>query len=268
MNTSYIIATYAGKNHVNNGDMSEFVLQLQMEHLVNWMRNKSDNGIRCYITEIIIVCPPLDRKDAFENYYLPERWADQIDIPIRYIHYMGDNIHHSYDQWIQGWISADDRSDYYILIEDDYCIDSENLDLEYDLIQYYRFKFPDNIGYLATFTDDKYHGFHASISNGLVSKETVKRIKNPLKQFYNIHVNRWPQVNFSHLFFQNNIPISDFRDKYSILFWNSHEQRLETYSTLGYYHVFKPIQFNMDYPIENEGENGERNDNDVNFIWI
>ena len=143
-------------------------------------------------------------------------------------------------------MAASSSSNYFILSEDDYYLDPNNILLDTDVIEYYNEVFSNNIGYLATMVDSKYHGYHAAISNGIVSRTTINHIgENALEKFYYIKINRYPQVNFSHLFLQNNVPIKDFRDRYRVLFWNSWEEHIEDYSVkdVSEHHIFIPVQF-------------------------
>jgi hypothetical protein len=251
MNISYIIATYSGKDHTNNKELAENVLNIQIEQFLQLIRNKIVTKVHNYIHEIVIVCPPVETNNQFPNYYREQKWKTLLNyygIDLKMVEYVGDNKHHSYDQWIQGWMSASKDSDYFILCEDDYYLDPKNLLLDVDIIYYYNSIFSDDIGYLATMVDDKYHGYHAAVSNGIVSRKTIQKLgEDALQKFYNIRESQYPQVNFSRLFLNNGIPIKDYRNKYKILFWNSYEEYLEDYSlriegTVDY-HVFIPVQY-------------------------
>lgn len=243
MSISYIIATYSGKDHINNKELSPHVLQIQLKQLEQFIKHKK----KTLIKEIIVMCPQVPEENQFKNYYLQDHWLtifSNLDITLQFIIYTGNNKYHSYDQWIQGCNKA--TGDYFLLIEDDYCLDYTNNTLDIDLITCYHEQFENNIGYLASWApiDDPYHGYHAAISNGLISKETFNTIKNPLCQFYGIKKSIYPQVNFSHLFLINNIEIKDFRDTFKVLFWNSWENRIEDYSlNKDYKHVFIPVQY-------------------------
>ena len=211
MNISYIIATYAGKDHTSNKDVADIVLQEQFNQLFALLKNKQKYSCHCAIVEVIVVCPPVDSENLRTNYYLKDSWKESLDkfgISLRCVDYVGENIHHSYDQWIQGCMNASPDSDYYILIEDDYCLDQRNVNLELDMINLYLKKFPNNIGYLASWAPkkDPNHGYHAAISNGLISKDTFEKFENPLEDFYGITKSIYPQVNFSLLFLYNRSP--------------------------------------------------------------
>jgi hypothetical protein len=247
MKISYIIATYSGKDHTNNKDLAENVLNIQIQQFIQLLKKKVISKSYNYIHEIVIVCPPVPSKNQFLRYYREQNWKSRLDyygVTLRMIHYNGDNKHHSYDQWIQGWMTASKDSDYFILCEDDYYLDL-NTDLDKDIIDYYKSIFPDDVGYLATMVDNKYHGYHAAISNGIVSRTTIHKLGDALNKFYNIKDSQYPQVNFSRLFLRDGIPIKDYRNKYQILFWNSYEEHLEDYSVVGpnHHHIFIPVQY-------------------------
>jgi hypothetical protein len=221
---SYIIATYSGDNHKTNKGLSSKVLSIHMKSLIEFIKNND----KCLIKEIIIVCPFVKPYNVLEGYYRKELWEKHCPIPIKFVDYIGSNKHHSYDQWIQGMNCA--TSDYFLLIEDDYVIAPNTLYADHALLYLYKTLFPNNIGYLATKTSNEYHGFHASISNGVISRDTMLEFKDPLEEFYNINVSRYPQVNFSHLFIQNSINIKDFSENCRILFWNSLTDSIEDHS--------------------------------------
>jgi hypothetical protein len=244
---SYIIATYAGKDHTSNKDIADKVLRLQMNELVALLENKKNKNITNYISEVIIVKPHVALDNTLPHYYDFSSWGKSLEkysVKLHILDYIGDNKHHSYDQWIQGWSVA--TGDYYILCEDDYCLDSSNLTFEQDIIKHYKNTFPNNIGYLCTMVDSKYHGYHAAISNGIISKTTIQSMGNDiLNTFYSINTSVYPQVNFSRLFLNANIDIKDFVDTYIVLFWNSYHQNIEIYTRNqdADKHIFIPVQF-------------------------
>ena len=242
---SYIIATYAGKDHTSNRHLSATVLKLQMEQLFDLFCLKRKEGIPNHITEVIIVCPPVSSTEIFTGYYNFAKWRKicySYGVRLFPIHYFGENNHHSYDQWIQGMAVASES--YYILMEDDYCINAMDVNVDTKLIASYKKQFSNGIGYLSMKAElGNVHTFHASISNGVVSKDTYERIESPLEQFYNIHDTPWPQVNFSNLFLRNHIDIKDYSDTYEVLFWNSYTQQITRHSPLTNTHsLILPIQ--------------------------
>ena len=223
---SYIIATYEGSNHTSNKDYSDIVLHTQMLELFKYLETSTN-----IIKEVIIVKPPVSPENAYKGYYRFGEWKrklDNYDVVLKIVPYIGDNKHHSYDQWIQGFQVA--TGDYFLFLEDDYCINSEYLEADIELMKHYNELFPSKKGYMCQMTDDKYHGFHAAVSNGMISRTTFESMPDPLNHFYSIQANRWPQVNFSHLFFENGIEIKDYREKFGVLFWNSYEENIENHS--------------------------------------
>lgn len=249
---SYIIATYAGKRHTSNKQLASSVLHLQITNLIEWVKQKKHKPL---ITEIIIVCPSIKKDDeALPNYYRFHEWSSMCSkygITLRQLMYSGKNEHYSYDQWIQGWLVADPSSQYYILIEDDYTLSLDNIDADTDLIECYTRLFPDGLGYLCTMTADAGLGYHAAISNGMISRYTARILgASAISYFYNLTTSPFAQVNFSFLFTENGIPLYDYRDTHQAWFWNSRTDELEDYSIFGKSkenkkHIFIPVQMLM-----------------------
>ena len=203
---------------------------VQFEQLYKIFTEKKKTHIDNFIEKIIVVCPePKEKRNM--SYYKYEIWIErfkQFNVSIDFIDYTGDNKHHSYDQWIQGYLYYPD-SDYYIVMEDDYCIDPTNITFDIDLIQLYKKKCPDNIGYLGCSTWDV-NGFPTmTISNGIISRETFKKIgTNILEKFYKINTN-CPQESFSRLFFLEKIKLYDLQDEYTFPFWESWTKKMVSY---------------------------------------
>ena len=242
MSITYIIASYAGKDHDSNKDLSEYVLQIQLAQLKNLFDYKNLHDAHNSIEKIIVICPT-PRGEVFENYYQKEKWLDIL--PIEFIPYIGENKHHSYDQWIQGYLHHP-TSDYYLLIEDDYYIYPKYVHIDTELMGYYCRSFPDGIGYLATWAPSdprieqvKDHGHHAAISNGMISRQTFEKIPNILDTFYRTTSGRWPQVNFSRLFLDHGIQIKDFSGEYDMHYWDGSEVKNYSYANKA---IFLPIQ--------------------------
>lgn len=250
MYISYVIATYAGKNHPSNGDIAEIVLDKQIEFLCKLLENKRINKVKNNIMEVVIVCPEIkDKNNLYENFYQFDKWSKMLkeyNVDIVRLSYVGDNKHHSYDQWIQGYLNSNKNTEYILVVEDDYYLDYRNVNLDIDLVKYYKKSFKNNIGYLSTLNfNDPPHGLHAAISNGLISRQTMNSIPDILHTFYSERSSWLPQVNFSKLFLSYNIPIKDFSDTYNILFWNSYIKKTEDYTKAknALYHVFVPVQY-------------------------
>ena len=230
----YVIATSCHNN--SNKEISSLVLHHHLCELLKLIQLKYSQNIPSYITDIIVMMPNTGTAIQQAVYYEKERWESvfkslekSMGVTLHFIPYYGNNKHHSYDQWIQGYLmTIFRRLDYYIFIEDDYCLDSSNKWVDKELIHLYKSKFNDNVGYLATLvtTYANKYDIHASISNGIVSVKTLEKIPNILSEFYwrnyNTHGNYIPQIRFSQIFKYHGIPVADYRaEGYTILFWNS-----------------------------------------------
>lgn len=230
----YIIASFSGKiESRKNREESEKVLAIQLDSLYKIFMSKKEKKIPNFITKITVVVPECNI-ESYRDYY--DKTITNIEgVPIEYITYIGNNKDHSYDQWIQGVLCNINNFSYYLLIEDDYCIDTNNIWFDKELVDIYKQKFNDtnNIGYLSTLVWNK-PITHAAISNGLLSKETVDYIHTKsgltmLEAYYKL--SGYPQLKFSELF--NNIGIlhKDISDYFRILFWDSPSQKILDYST-------------------------------------
>lgn len=250
MSINYIIASYSGVlfTRLPNEKPEDF-LQIQLEHLKFILNEKKEKNIPNLIKNIIIICPK-PKGCFYENYYQKEKWISILDVPIHFVDYVGDNKYHSYDQYIQGYNYL--KADYYLIIEDDYCIDKNNLYFDIELVNYYKKIFPNNIGYLCSYAckhSDKVY-MHGAISNGLISNDTFKQYDNPLQEFYKLKsCNQCPQVMFSILFLMKNIEIKDMSDTYTTHFWSSSKRKFEQFNNLNIEkNIFLPIQmFTMNY---------------------
>jgi len=238
MSISYIIASYAGREHVSNRQYSEYVLQLHFIHLV-----KALSAQRDLVKEVILVIPPTGH--PFQEYYNIPKWTCElkaIGVDLVCVNYIGTNNFHSYDQWIQGCNVA--RGDYFILIEDDYSLDSENPNALNDLVQCYNQVFTDSKGYLCGLVAGPPR--HAAISNGIISRKTFEHIPDMLNQFYQLHTLKgyeaYPQITFSILFTNFELPIEDYRHRFKSLFWNSFKNDFEDFSVVDTNHIFVPVQ--------------------------
>jgi hypothetical protein len=217
---------------MNNKELAEHVLQMQLQKILELFNNKKRANIVNAIEKIIVICPT-PRGESFSMYYCKDKWESLL--PIEFVQYKGENKHHSYDQYLQGYL-AHPTSDYYIVIEDDYFMDCTYNTVDTDLIKSYRAIFPDNIGYLATWApvDPKYeqvqaHGPHAAISNGIISRDTFEKIPNLLSSFYS-DTTSLPQVIFSRLFQRHGIPIRDFEGVYNMHFWDTVWEKTTNFS--------------------------------------
>lgn len=232
MSINYIIATYAGiyRQHENK----EFVLQKQLSHLYHIIATKFDQRILNHIKRITVVCPTPKEQHIYSKYYQKALWKHvfaTLDTSIDFVDYVGQNIDHSYDQWIQGYLAHPDCQ-YNIFVEDDYCIDKYATEFDKNLIELYKTKFPNGLGYLATWcSEHNGHELHAAISNGMISTKTMSQFSDPLDTYYSmIKYHDYPQLKFSSMFTLNGIPIDDFATEYQALFWHSTDNREINYS--------------------------------------
>jgi len=243
---NYIIATYSG---INLNENKEKALSKQLWNVYEILKKKLINKLPCYISQITIICPT-PREEFYPKYYNRKLWEYIFNIEFRHVklsfqQYYGPNIDHSYDQWIQGYME-NKNYDYNLLIEDDYYISPINLMFDLELIELYRKKFPNNIGYMCTHSmENEYIKYHASISNGIISSETFNLFKNPLKSYYDItDVCSFSQLKFSALFLNSGIDILDMNSEYKSIFWNSTDKIIIDYSstTLNIPYMFLPVQ--------------------------
>ena len=220
----YIIATYSGI--YRTFETKQYLLQKQLQQLYKILKSKKNQQLECLLCQVTIVCPKVKSGHTeCVKYYQKELWKyvfekDFPHVKLVYLDYVGANEDHSYDQWIQGYLKYSNY-DYHLVMEDDYCFDSNKIMFDKDFINMYIEKFPDNVGYLSTWaTAVSGHKFHAAISNGLISRKTFEKLENPLGIYYTMwRVELFPQLRFSYMFTMHNIPISDITDKYQALFW-------------------------------------------------
>lgn len=238
MSFAYIIATYSGSDHHHNGALSEDVLDIQIMTLIRWLQNNPN--AKHHPTDIVVVCPSpkSSSSSSWPRYYRWEEWTNTIrntgvEIGLHSLQYVGDNKHHSYDQYLQG-VEAFPGMDHYLFIEDDYTIDPSNSTVFEDMFQIYDKLFGDEtIGILSSWwSDDHTHGFHAAISNSLVSGKTMEKLSQtnsdkgtPLQRLY-AYRGILPQVAFSRLFLHSNIPVGDYRKWFDVKFWDSSIQSI------------------------------------------
>lgn len=243
---NYIIASYAGTKY-------EFSLELQLQGLFTILMNKKAIHIR----QVTIVCPPVKPGHvAKTHYYNKDKWtslfeADHPYIKLVYMDYVGENVHASYDQWLQAIINYPEF-DYYLLIEDDYCIHPSLLDFDVQLIKTYNDQH-NGFGYLCTYADAVMgHPYHAAISNGIVSRKTIEFITERgvdlLDQYYQC-ANECgsEQVGFSNMFLKFDVPVYSLHTIYTAMFWSSYRNRIELYSDILDKYFFLPIQYLTTY---------------------
>lgn len=246
----YLIATYSNviqSRIVGYKDPSK-TLQIQLEQLYKILKEKKEKNIKNLISDIIIICP--EKKEVRNNdYYMYDKWIDlftSMDVDINFIDYVGDNKHHSYDQWIQGYL-FNKKLDYYIVMEDDYCVDPKNIEFDIELLHHYKDKFPDDIGYLCAYACYFRSRFVAAISLGIISQKTFELFGiNILDKFYNTKDFNNPQLDFSCFFTNNGIKILHIQEYYMIPFWDSDKKKIINYPVIKndkLKSIFLPVQF-------------------------
>lgn len=247
MRINYIIASYGGYIKSREGDLgAEYVLQNNLTCLYHILSKKEKNEHPNYISQVTIVCPPI-RQKVYENYYNKEYWLQEFknisNTELVYLDYKGPNKHASYDQWIQACQKYTDF-DYNILCEDDYTMNPGIIDFDSKMVEIYREKLPNNIGYLCSLagSDDDW-SYHARISNGMISKETVSQFEGKMLDNYYTRPSYHCQIQFSLLFQSKGIPIVDYSEYYANKFYRSELKDIIDFSNSGKtIPLFIPVQ--------------------------
>lgn len=265
---NYIIATYSGKkNYENETTLIQNrpwdALQIHLNYLKLLLENKLKHNIPIYISQITIV-EPIVHTEIYDNYYQKDKWQSICGIPVIYQILDGNNVDHSYDQFLQGMLK-NKSFDYHITLEDDYYINPNLLNFEDELIQLYKEKFPNNIGYLCTYasfhpiiyTNDNippksdltniihYDLWHGAISNGMISKDTLEHLGDNILNYYYNFWYMYPQLKYSFIMYKNNVNIADITSKYRSPFWNSVQQSLKDFAPYNNIYLFLPIQLTI-----------------------
>jgi hypothetical protein len=233
---NYTIASYPGKTSSRIfQDNSEYVLTIQLKHLQVIFENKIKNGIDNLIKQITIVRTKPKDSNYYLKYYEVENLQDICGVPIVFLDYEGDNTNHSYDQWLQSYVKYNDI-EYHLFIEDDYCIDTDNLTFDKELVDLYKKTFPNNNGYLCSLTAIESGILCASISNGFIHRSNINKIS--LDKFYNSSLPygsyyRNPQIQFSKIMIENGINIVGMNDKYLTYFWDTQRKSIVDYTVAG-----------------------------------
>lgn len=230
---NYIIATYSANS-------LEYSLQLQLQILYSIIMQDKIK----YLTQVTIVCPPVKANHKEHKfYYQKEMWSNlfnQTKVNLVFLDYKGDNKYASYDQWIQAYL-AFPEFEYFLFIEDDYCIHPSLVNFDSILVDYYC-----DQGYMCTFASSLNSlKHHAAISNGMVDKKTMLELgPNILQDFYKLASIYEAQYAFSIMFENKNVEISSMHADFIAWFWSSLRKCLEIYSDKNVSNMmFIPVQY-------------------------
>lgn len=255
---NYIIATCNTRSRRNHQEVSEYVLAIQLYHVKCLFKQKKKLGLPNYITQITIVEPPA--KNEHYKWYYDKSIRDIEGVPIVYLPYVGKNEHHSYDQYLQAMLIYHPNFDYHLLIEDDYCISLTNPRFDLELVQHYQTKLPGKVGYLCTKFEEGDGYWYNSISNGMISAETVQHLVNFTKNnvvqfFYTVRgpMTQWrfglPQFMFTELMHRCGVPHADILHEYNTMFYQTNENLLVPHSQGIGRECFVPVQLiNLNIP--------------------
>lgn len=234
---NYIIATYAGNK-------LEYSLQVQLHVLYSIIMLDEIK----YLSQVTIVCPKVKNKHIEHPfYYQKEKWSklfEKSKVKLVYLEYKGENNSASYDQWIQAYLAYPDF-EYFMFMEDDYCIHPLLANFDSIIVDYYKTKCENN-GYMCSLAVDLYNfQHHAAISNGIANKNTIDTLgPNILKDFYKMDTKLNSQIGFSKLFTDKNIDIFTMHGKFIAWFWCSKKKVLENYSDTSVKEILIiPIQY-------------------------
>jgi hypothetical protein len=244
MSLNYIIATYAGTH-------TEYALEVQLQNLLTIILA----GETSCLKQITVMCPEVKPQHTVKQFYYDKiKWVKIFtlfckNVKLVFQNYVGENKHASYDQWLQGYLWYPDF-DYYLFIEDDYFIHPSKLNFDSDIIKTYNDILEKNkttVGYICSYATTTNHHYHATISNGILNKESLEMLGSGdiLNKYYTC-AKEYPieQVAFSDLFINNGVPVYSFEHVYCALFWSSLHKRIDVYSpvTVGN-PLFIPLQY-------------------------
>ena len=246
MKVNYVIATWSGKNtkrslfNKNWGEPTpENTLKMHLEYL-----NKQKHTL----SQITIMKPYCDPENQYQGYYNNiTSELENCKCPV--IQIECENLGYSNGQWLKAYEIFGDEFDYYIFIEDDYCAFADNFDNL--LIEYYKTKFPTNIGKLCGFVE----GYPRNIKHPLpehydsivcLSSNTLQKVYfDPLwnseprswldKDIENtVEMNNvkikykgaFNQINFTLLFTKINIPLDDYCANYPVPYFAEEQNKM------------------------------------------
>ena len=232
MKINYIIATWNG-TRVKPVQNVGYYLNVLKNHIK--ILNNTSNSI----SQITIMKP----KSGIINSYYDIELNDKIKI------IACENRYQSYGQWLKAATLFLEDFDYFIFIEDDYVPAANNFDEK--LIKLYI-----EGTYLCSMTSIIYDNNHCAISNGIISKETIKNVL--LSNDYNIWLNNFGknntklsfngfnyQIPFSRYFLDNGILLEDYRKDYQVDYFYGNSNEIRDFSlpnVLNKEKIFTPIQ--------------------------
>jgi hypothetical protein len=233
---NYMIATYGAKrpDEKRNQELSEYVLAIECKHLQRIFAAKKQQQIPNLITQITIIRPPIpeDKKDLQYPHYYPSSSSslENIDIegvPVKFVEYQGENKHHSYDQYCEGYQAYPDF-DYFFVMEDDYCMDDLAIDFDQEFVDLYRQKFEKGTGFLCQWFVPS--PLHAAISNGLISKQSFQLLGNDaVKAFFETTQYDIGQLKFSAMFTRFSVEHQDTSKEHKMTFFVTGAKCIETF---------------------------------------
>lgn len=247
---NYIIATHAQiyKRRQEYGDKyAKYALRYHLQILDSILKKGSP------ITQITIVCPDVE-DDSGEYYTHNDMFINNLkNKNINVEKMIVENNGISYTQYIKCYMKYN-NFDYYIIMEDDWTLNTYYTNFDTLLLSCYKKTFNNNIGFLNCWSPNKgkyvgsYGGFghytySSAITLGILSNESLKCfLSHP-------DIHSIEQYSFSQFLLKNKIPIIDLPQiglNTRIFFWETTLNVLKEYTddTIPYIEpLFVPIQF-------------------------
>lgn len=224
--TNYVIATWGGPRRLPNTNYIK-------DHLSNLLKLKNN------LTQITIVKPLCHENDITSEYYNIEHLTSQFNCEVVVLE-KPNNSGHSYGQLFHTYQTYGDKFDYYIFVEDDYVVD----------IDYFDSILINELGensYLCSKASDIHgFGYHASVSNGIISQINLDKLCNngDILPLLDLDSGWKIQLKFSELLTSNGISIIDYSDKYSTPYFG-HD--IEEHGNPNQVPIFIPHQMVLNY---------------------
>ena len=244
---NYIIATHAAisRNRERTDAQSRYVLRYHLQILDSCLT--SDTGI----TQITIVCP--DVPDETGEYYTKNGvYIENLrskGIAVEIFNVANEGI--SYTQYAKCFKKYKEF-DYYIVMEDDWVINSIYPNFDTILLDLYKKTFKENIGFLDCWSPTfPRHDlpFHSAITVGMLSNETVKCFLD----LDNTALITLSQLEFSRILTSTGISIIDhhragFPTK--ILFWQTIYGIIKDHTQESRYIQVSPVREPIFVPVQ------------------